>query len=217
MTDQQPRTVATPGHLLRAARRRYGWSVEDIAEELNLLPHVVEGLENDDHSVVAGHTYAVGYMRNYARLVGVTIEEALSAHNELIAPRRSRPTPRTKAPSLLSAMPVPMSWVVSTLVALAVVVGIGVTYLNRAEQNKKIALTGSVTTAGLLSESASDTKQSSTAQTPEVGKMDKQLATAISQSSAAVGGAVEGSAGAAGDSTINGLVTSLLTGWELMV
>ena len=37
MTDQQPRTVATPGHLLRAARRRYGWSVEDIAEELNRM------------------------------------------------------------------------------------------------------------------------------------------------------------------------------------
>ena len=74
MTDQQVRSSATPGHLLRAARRRYGWSVEDIAEELNLLPHVVEGLENDDYSVVAGHTYAVGYMRNYARLVGVTID-----------------------------------------------------------------------------------------------------------------------------------------------
>ena len=205
MIDQQPRTIATPGHLLRAARRRYGWSVQDIAEELNLLPHVVEGLENDDYSVVAGHTYAVGYMRNYARLVGVTIEDALSAHNELIAPRRSRPTPRTKASSLLSAMPVPMSWVVSTLVALAVVVGIGVTYLNRAEQSEKIALTGSVTTAGLLSESASDTKQSGTGQTPEVGKMDNQLATGISQSGAAVGGAVEGSAGAAGDSTIDGL------------
>jgi cytoskeleton protein RodZ len=190
---------------LRAARRRYGWSVQDIAEELNLLPHVVEGLENDDYSVVAGHTYAVGYMRNYARLVGVTIEDALSAHNELIAPRRSRPTPRTKASSLLSAMPVPMSWVVSTLVALAVVVGIGVTYLNRAEQSEKIALTGSVTTAGLLSESASDTKQSGTGQTPEVGKMDNQLATGISQSGGAGGGAVEGSAGAAGDSTIDGL------------
>ena len=99
MIDQQPGTIATPGHLLRAARRRYGWSVEDIAEELNLLPHVVEGLENDDYSVVAGHTYAVGYMRNYARLVGVAIEDALSEDNELIAPRRSTPAPRTDKPS----------------------------------------------------------------------------------------------------------------------
>ena len=209
MTDQQPSTVATPGHLLRAARRRYGWSVEDIAEELNLLPHVVEGLENDDHSVVAGHTYAVGYMRNYARLVGVTIEEALSAHNELIAPRQSRPTPRTKVPSVLSAMPVPMSWVVSTLVALAVVVGIGVTYLNRAEQSKKIALTGSVTTAGLLSESASDTKQSSTAQTPEVGKMDNSWRRLFPNRVVPWAGQSRG--------VLVQRVTPLLTGWELMV
>jgi cytoskeleton protein RodZ len=197
--------MATPGHLLRAARRRYGWSVEDIAEELNLLPHVIEGLENDDYSVVAGHTYAVGYIRNYARLVGVTIEEALSAHNELIAPRRSRATPLTNGPSLLSAMPVPVSWVVSTLVALAVVVGIGVTYLNRAEQSEKIALTGSITTDGLLSKSVSGAKQSGTAQTLEVGKMDNQLATGISQSGATLSGAVEGAAGAADASTIDGL------------
>jgi|GEM_PF-3137326 cytoskeleton protein RodZ len=205
MTDPQPRTIATPGHLLRAARRRYGWSVEDIAEELNLLPHVVEGLENDDYSVVAGHTYAVGYIRNYARLVGVTIEEALSAHNELIAPRRSRPTPRTNAPSLLSAMPVPVSWVVSTLVALAVVVGIGVTYLNRAEQSGKIALTGSIATNDLSRESPSDAKQSGMAQTSEVGTMDNQLATDISQSGATLSGAVEGGAGAGSDSTLDGL------------
>ena len=204
MTDQQVRSSATPGHLLRAARRRYGWSVEDIAEELNLLPHVVEGLENDDYSVVAGHTYAVGYMRNYARLVGVTIDQALSTHSELNAPRRSRPTPRTNAPSLLSAMPVPMSWIVSTLVALAVVVGIGVTYLNRAEQSGKMVLTGSIATTGLLGEGAADTKQSA-APTLEVGAMDNQLATDISQSGAGLKGTVEGAVGASGDSTIGGL------------
>ena len=205
MTDQQVRSSATPGHLLRAARRRYGWSVEDIAEELNLLPHVVEGLENDDYSVVAGHTYAVGYMRNYARLVGVTIDQALSAHSELNAPRRSRPTPRTNAPSLLSAMPVPMSWIVSTLVALAVVVGIGVTYLNRAEQSDKRVLTGSIATTALLGEGATDTKQSAVAPTLEVGAMDNQLATDISQSGAGLKGTVEGAVGASGDSTIGGL------------
>jgi len=204
MTDQQVRSSATPGHLLRAARRRYGWSVEDIAEELNLLPHVVEGLENDDYSVVAGHTYAVGYMRNYARLVGVTIDQALSAHSELNAPRRSRPTPRTNAPSLLSAMPVPMSWIVSTLVALAVVVGIGVTYLNRAEQSDKIVLTGSIATTGLLGEGAADTKQSA-APTLEVGAMDNQLATDISQSGAGLKGTVDGAVRASGDSTIGKL------------
>ena len=204
MTDQQVRSSATPGHLLRAARRRYGWSVEDIAEELNLLPHVVEGLENDDYTVVAGHTYAVGYMRNYARLVGVTIDQALSAHSELNAPRRSRPTPRTNAPSLLSAMPVPMSWIVSTLVALAVVVGIGVTYLNRAEQSDKMVLTGSIATTGLSGEGVGDAKELA-APTVEVGAMDNQLATDISQSGAGLKGTVEGAVGASGDSTIGGL------------
>ena len=33
-------TVATPGELLRGARQLYGWSVEEVADELNLLPYM---------------------------------------------------------------------------------------------------------------------------------------------------------------------------------
>ena len=84
------------------------------------------------------------------------------------------------------------------------VVGIGVTYLNRAEQSDKIVLTGSIATTGLLGEGAADAKQS-VAPTLEVGAMANQLATDISQSGAGLKGTVGGAVRAPGDSTIGKL------------
>ena len=111
MTEESSVSVSTPGHLLRAARRRYGWSIEDIAEELNLLPHVIEGLEQDDYSVVAGHTYAVGYLRNYARLVGISVEASLVAHNALMPVRENVSGTLNEGNRVSRTMPVPISWI----------------------------------------------------------------------------------------------------------
>ena len=35
----------SPGEILRGARELYGWSLDEVAAELNLLPDVVEALE----------------------------------------------------------------------------------------------------------------------------------------------------------------------------
>ena len=67
-------TAATPGELLRGARQLYGWSVEEVADELNLLPYIVQALENDDYDQLAGWTYVVGYLRSYGKLVSVNVE-----------------------------------------------------------------------------------------------------------------------------------------------
>ena len=160
MTEESSVSVSTPGHLLRAARRRYGWSIEDIAEELNLLPHVIEGLEQDNYSVVAGHTYAVGYLRNYARLVGISIEASLQAHNALMPVRENVSGTLNEGNRVSRAMPVPISWIVSTVVALAVIVGVGLTYMNRSENGSRIALSGIATKSKVDNSNGQQTTQS---------------------------------------------------------
>ena len=78
MAESADTRNTSPGEILRGARELYGWTLEEVAAELNLLPHVVEALETDDYSHTAGWTYAVGYLRNYARLAGVSIEQAIA-------------------------------------------------------------------------------------------------------------------------------------------
>jgi cytoskeleton protein RodZ len=72
----------SPGKLLAKARWDLGLSVEDVAAELRLSPRQVAALEDDDYDSLPGMTYVRGYLRNYARLVGVPIDSVLSSRRE---------------------------------------------------------------------------------------------------------------------------------------
>ncbi|TKB51556.1 DUF4115 domain-containing protein [Ferrimonas sediminicola] len=70
--QQQETKVITPGPLLRAAREASGLTTQQVAQRLSLRRSVVEGLEQDDYESGTTTTYLRGYVRNYARLVGVS-------------------------------------------------------------------------------------------------------------------------------------------------
>ncbi len=133
MVETPPQLPASPGEILRGARELYGWSIDAVAAELNLLPHVVEALEADDYSHTAGWTYAVGYLRSYARLTGVSIEAAIADRHESLPPKEDGPGTMTEGASR-KRQPVAIHyrWVVTTVVLLLVVSGLYVAYLNRS-------------------------------------------------------------------------------------
>ena len=125
--------ATTPGEILRAARELQGWSVESVAEELRLLPNVVEALENDDYSHTAGWTYAVGYLRNYARLAGVSIEQAITDRKELLPPKEDGPGTMTEpVRNRMQPIPIQYRWVATGAVLLLVFGGLYAAYLNRS-------------------------------------------------------------------------------------
>jgi cytoskeleton protein RodZ len=60
---------------LRAARDRLGWSIEDVSAALRIrLPHL-EALEEGRIDLLPGNAYAVGFLRTYARTLGLDPEE----------------------------------------------------------------------------------------------------------------------------------------------
>ena len=125
--------ATTPGEILRAARELQGWSVESVAEELRLLPNVVEALENDDYSHTAGWTYAVGYLRNYARLAGVSIEQAITDRKELLPPKEDGPGTMTEpVRNRMQPIAIQYRWVATGAVLLLVFGGLYAAYLNRS-------------------------------------------------------------------------------------
>ncbi|XXK27079.1 RodZ domain-containing protein [Arenicellales bacterium nBUS_45] len=125
--------ATTPGEILRAARELQGWSVESVAEELRLLPNVVEALENDDYSHTAGWTYAVGYLRNYARLAGVSIEQAIADRKELLPPKEDGPGTMTEpVRNRMQPIAIQYRWVATGAVLLLVFGGLYAAYLNRS-------------------------------------------------------------------------------------
>jgi cytoskeleton protein RodZ len=139
MADSADTRSTSPGEILRGARELYGWSLEDVAAELNLLPHLVEALEADDYSHTAGWTYAVGYLRNYARLAGVSIEQAIADRQELLPPKEDGPGTMTEtATSRPQPVPIQYRWVVTAGVLLVVVGGLYAAFLNRASDVERL-------------------------------------------------------------------------------
>lgn len=133
MAETDSTSKTSPGAILRAARELQGWSIEEVAVELNLLPDLVEALERDDYSLTAGWTYAVGYLRNYARLAGVSVDRAIVDRKELLPPQEDGPGTLTEAlKNRKQPVPIHYRWVVTAAVLLFVFGGLYAAYLNRS-------------------------------------------------------------------------------------
>ena len=75
MKAAHPEVVAAnrvnPGDTLRQARESNGWSLAEVALKLNLTTTSLGNLETGAFDKLPGHTFARGYIRAYAKLLGI--------------------------------------------------------------------------------------------------------------------------------------------------
>ncbi|WP_110686563.1 RodZ domain-containing protein [Salinicola aestuarinus] len=95
------------GAMLRRERERQGLSLDEVALQLNLRPVVVAGLEEERFDQVPVAAYRRGYMRAYARLLGMddaAIVRAFdAAHGRADIDRKLSPVNTTRQPSRAGA------------------------------------------------------------------------------------------------------------------
>ena len=70
-----------PGHILRQVREQKGLSQQEVARELHLTSRVINGLEIDDFSHVNSPIFARGYIRSYARHLGLDADELVAEYD----------------------------------------------------------------------------------------------------------------------------------------
>jgi cytoskeleton protein RodZ len=70
-----------PGHILRQVREQKGLSQQEVARELHLTSRVINGLEVDDFSHVNSPIFARGYIRSYARHLGLDADELVAEYD----------------------------------------------------------------------------------------------------------------------------------------
>ena len=70
-----------PGHILRQVREEKGLSQQEVARELHLTSRVINGLEIDDFSHVNSPIFARGYIRSYARHLGLDADELVAEYD----------------------------------------------------------------------------------------------------------------------------------------
>lgn len=69
---------ASVGQVLRAAREAQGLTLENAAIRLRLMQRQVEAMETDDFAGLGQPVFARGFVRNYARLLGLVPESLLA-------------------------------------------------------------------------------------------------------------------------------------------
>lgn len=105
MTEEENKPDEEPGaqecgRQLRRTREKLGLSLDDVAAELRLGTFQIQALEDDDWTKLPGTTYARGYLRSYARLLGLDADQLMAgASTQEIEITRTEPEIKVRKPA----------------------------------------------------------------------------------------------------------------------
>ncbi|AXR07270.1 RodZ domain-containing protein [Salinimonas sediminis] len=82
VTESSPEVIPqapqqTPGQMLHDARVKQGLSLQDVANKLFLKPGTIENIEADKIDESMSVTFTKGYVRNYAKFLGLDHEQVI--------------------------------------------------------------------------------------------------------------------------------------------
>ncbi len=75
----------TLGEKLRQAREERDISISEVAEQTRISPLYIESIENDDYSPLPGGIFNKGFVKSFAKFVGVDEDEALQDYSRQLS------------------------------------------------------------------------------------------------------------------------------------
>jgi cytoskeleton protein RodZ len=112
-------TIDSAGAALLEERRRQSLSVGDVSRHLKLSVRQVEALENDEFNVFGGPVFVHGFLRNYAKLLGLDPGKLIEAADRALMPQENAENGLTEA---TVANDSPQKSVVPMLLAAAILI-----------------------------------------------------------------------------------------------
>ena len=94
----------TLGEKLRQAREERGISISEVAEQTRISAHYLANIEDDDYRSLPGGIFNKGFVKNYAKYVGIDEQEALQDYTSLITSQAGTADddPKTYKPEVLT-------------------------------------------------------------------------------------------------------------------
>jgi len=101
ITDKMSETL---GEKLRQARESRGVSISEVADQTRISAHYLECIENDDYRTLPGGIFNKGFLKSYAKYVGLDENEALQDYARLLSSQDSTvgDEPKTYRPEVLT-------------------------------------------------------------------------------------------------------------------
>ena len=128
------------GDELRAAREAHHLSLSEVSEQLHIRSVYLEALEDENWALIGAPVYVRGFLRTYARFLGLEPEPAVQNFNETLARvPPAAPERRVSPRSSRRAEPSPWLWVAA--LAAAVLLGfVGYNYFELRATHRALAL-----------------------------------------------------------------------------
>jgi len=80
--------MAALGEEFRSAREARGLTLSDVAEQIHIRSVYLNAIENEDWKAIGAPVYVRGFIRTYARFLGVDGEDAVARFNAAAPPER---------------------------------------------------------------------------------------------------------------------------------
>ncbi len=77
------RCIMGIGELLQTEREKLGLSLNDVENAIKIRSKYIQALEKENFDDIPGETYRLGFMRNYARLLGLDPEAVIAQYKSI--------------------------------------------------------------------------------------------------------------------------------------
>ncbi len=88
--------MAGLGESFRAAREARGLNLTDVGDQIHIRSVYLGAIENEDWSAIGAPVYVRGFIRTYARFLGLDVESSVQRFTESL-PAQSEPVPQAVA------------------------------------------------------------------------------------------------------------------------
>ncbi|CAN5421326.1 hypothetical protein BH10ACI1_BH10ACI1_35430 [soil metagenome] len=94
----------TLGEKLQQAREARGITISEVAEQTRISRLYLESIENNDYRILPGGIFNKGFVKSYAKYVGIDEQEALQDYSELLSQQEGfiSDEPKTYKPQVLT-------------------------------------------------------------------------------------------------------------------
>jgi cytoskeletal protein RodZ len=117
--------MSSLGEKLKQAREARGVSISEIAEQTRISSHYLEAIESDDYRTLPGGIFNKGFVKSYAKYVGVDEQEALQDYAKIVNEQslnQPEPEMRVHRPEVLTDSS--RGSMLPTLIFAAVILGL---------------------------------------------------------------------------------------------
>jgi cytoskeleton protein RodZ len=137
--------MAGLGEELRAAREARNLSLSDVSERIHIRSIYLQSLEDENWGAIAAPVYVRGFLRTYARFLGLDAEAAVERFNAATAGADafSPPPPRERPGVERSTRRRPSTWLwAAAAVALVLVLYVGYRYYDLQSEPQAVPAGG---------------------------------------------------------------------------